>query len=205
VRLEQYLLTEEYKPEEVIEMVRKNCSEALDAMSRTHNALWRGSNDRIEYIKEFTPRKDRRPRDTKQWVHELIDEEFEKRFGWRVRSEGTFATASKAHADTFGDEGYLFFPFDGFEVVWSDKVSDLTNRLAEVNYSLDRFKEEEAEKMKILAKKLMDKWMKTYEEGNIDKAIYSMGEIAFKCSKYYLVSDKMWNEGFFEIIRGYGR
>ena len=202
MRLEQYL-TEEYSPEEVIKMVRKDCSEALNAMIRTHNALWRGSDDSFSgYIKAFTPRTDRRPRDTKKWVHDILDEEFEKKFGWKVRSEAAFATASKSVADGFGNRAYMFFPFDGFEIVWSDKVSDLTMKFVSVYRDNDfRNRAEEEEKA---IRKVVDGLMKTYKEGNIDQAIYSMNEISFKCKKYYLVDDDMWDDGFYEIIRGNG-
>jgi hypothetical protein len=311
VRLKRYLLTEEHSPEEVTEMVRKNCSEALDAMSRTHNALWRGSDEEFSgYIKELAPRTDRRPRDTKRWVHDLFDDAFEKKFGWRVRSEAIFATAAKNVADGFGNRAYLFFPFDGFKIIWSSEVDDLTNKLGVLNYDIKKIQDDPttiktysrdeyvemtkpdlktgkgpghwevpefpsfrvfldykemkkhygpititntrqvgpyfyidftvdnassahnkiAEKNKsgiwtpalsssdkqklvdITHKKIQDKvkekvedLVSTYKEGNIDKAIYSMNELSFKCSKYYLVDDKMWDKGFFAIIRGYDR
>jgi len=137
VRFKKYLIEDRQSESEVIQLIRKNCSEALNAMSQAKYVLWRGTNRTLNgLIGEFTPRIDRKPRDTNKWLHDVLDKEFRKEFGWGVRSEGIFATTARNQADAFGNYTYLFFPFDGFKFVWSDDITDLTNALFSFNYDL---------------------------------------------------------------------
>lgn len=137
MRFQEYL-TEEYDVDQVLEMVERNCSDIFNIMKDARNALWRGiTQEPSSNIIEMVPRTDRKPKDTKQWLHDKLDDAFKEKFGWRVRSEGIFATSSSNMADQFG-KSHMFFPFDGFKYVWSIDVHDLTERFINVNYNLDK-------------------------------------------------------------------
>jgi len=308
LRLERYIteeyLSEEFDVDQVLELVEKNCSDIFNVMKTNHNALWRGvDREPSSNITEMVPRTDRRPRDTKMWLHTRLDDAFKAKFGWRVRSEGTFATASMNFADQFGSP-HMFFPFDGYKYVWNPNVHDLTAKLISFNYDLDNLPENvlksfaadeylkvskpnfktgvgngywslekgaaevddiegivkyyndwntaceirhtstkgpvrvagsehiveyevegstkyaywipqvsgsDREKIVKVARKEMEegankrikKMISEYTDKDINKAMYEMGEISFKCEKYYIVHERMWGRLFVDHIRGH--
>jgi len=96
-------------------------------MCKNHNGLFyraRNVGDISDDIYKVYPRKDRRPKDTsiEDTIH--IDKLFYKKFGWRPRTEGVFATGDWYEASHYGNI-YAFFPANGFQYVWSTKYSDL--------------------------------------------------------------------------------
>jgi len=142
MRFENYIteeyLFEDFDTDRVFELVEKNCSDIFNVMKKNHNVLWRGvKTDTSSNIIEEVPRIDRKPRDTKQWLHDKLDDAFKVKFGWKVRSEGIFATSSIDFAKQFG-KPYMFFPFDGYKYVWNPYVRDLTAKIISVNIDLDK-------------------------------------------------------------------
>jgi hypothetical protein len=185
-------LKEEHNPNiwnEVYGMLEKDCSQILKAMQHTHNALWRGTKNTGKEIVLKTPRMDRRPKDTPEALHGWLDVSFHEKFGWYVRTEGVFATASKSLADEFG-KPYMFFPFNGYEFVWSEVVQDLTNDIEDYKRGsqIQDFEIEE--------------FVQQYTNKDIHAAIWSMNEISFKCDKYYLVDEDFWYQGDFHQYIG---
>ena len=189
MRLIKYILGEAGKilsPDEtsIYNIIIRDCSEILDVYRKTlkidkyHWVLWRGSYNDINVFKEFTPRMDRRPKDTAQWLHDLYDKRFKEKFGWNVRSEGVFVTSNKSFAGSFGDP-FAFFPLNDFKFVWSKEVDDLTGYLGSGKY--DQAKPEEYD-IRIM------KLMRTYQDDDLEQAIVTTHEIAFKCKEYYLVN-----------------
>lgn len=73
--------------------------------------------------RELTLRKDRKPRDTTQYVHDLVNAYFVKRFGVKVRSEGLFATGDRHTAEKYGHP-YYAFPVGQFKFVWGTHKGD---------------------------------------------------------------------------------
>ena len=97
-------------------------------------------------------------------------------FGWKVRSGGMF---------TYGAEGFLyshyFFPIGNFKFVWSPKVKDLFDYLAELRRDLG-----------ILWSELkpidLSYILTTYRKDNLCAALKGgNSEIVFKCKEYYLL------------------
>ncbi len=87
--------------------------------------LWRGTDKQITEIGAVTTRKNRKPKDTPQKVHELLDLLFFKKFGWKVRSEGVFTNPYANFVLPYGNYKYVFFPIGKYRYVWSSRVEDL--------------------------------------------------------------------------------
>ena len=71
--------------EELLEKIKKDCKPFLKQMN-IDKPLWRGSKDivRNDYEK-IKPRKDRRPRNTDPDLQVILDNVFNKKFGWKKK------------------------------------------------------------------------------------------------------------------------
>lgn len=69
------------------------------------------------------PRKGRLPVDTPMIIHRMLDEQLEREFGVRYRSDATFVTGSSMHAGDYGTL-CLIFPQGPFEAVYGKNVGD---------------------------------------------------------------------------------
>jgi len=69
-------------------------------------------------------RNDRRPLDNKQNVHIFIDKVFEKKFGWKVRSESVFLTGNLKECKRYGNP-YVIFPIGKYDYLYSPHIPDL--------------------------------------------------------------------------------
>ena len=107
-----------------IETLQRECSQYL----KLKVELFRGVADNTINVRRITPRIDREPRDTNKFTHNYINDLFQKKFGWGVRSEGVFVSSNwhTAHSYVRDNNGmvYRFFPVNGYKYVWSPKVDD---------------------------------------------------------------------------------
>lgn len=73
---------------------------------------------------------DRRPLDTHALLHNMIDEELKKRFGWAPRSRGMFCfnRSGSVNAQEYGTP-YKICPLESFKYIWSPDVQDLYNKM----------------------------------------------------------------------------
>ena len=116
---------------EALEIVSKECSKIIKTCINAGGFIYRGLRitDRLKEIGEniymVTPRKNRKPKDTTEELHTLVDISFKKRFGWNARSEGIFCTGSIKEALDYGNTIGIIFPVDGFKYLWSHKIRDL--------------------------------------------------------------------------------
>ena len=199
-------LTEQnyYSQEEVIEILQKNCSEYLKVLKSLgskekilENMLYRGIKGKDKYpekgINKIKPRENRKPKDTPEEIHELLDDLFKRKFGWSVRSKGVFATSDVGNAKDFGI-AFPFFPADGFKFVYTWDIEDL---LTELDYqgiiwqtSPDTWEMREDidwEEVKTTLKSIVN----SYTDKNLSNAIQSRVEISFGCKFYYLTENDM--------------
>jgi hypothetical protein len=118
-------LKESDDKENMIDNIIKQCkaigNEAL---------LYRGVTEKTSYntFGQSQSRVDRKPRDTDRKLHELIDDEFQKQLGIRVRSSSTFVSKNRIIANNYrGDNGsvYIIIPISAI-YVYSEKIDDLT-------------------------------------------------------------------------------
>ena len=115
--------------------------------------------------------------------HDILDELFEKKFGWKPRSGGVFCTGSEATASGYGD-AYIFFPIGDFEFLWSPKIHDLYDHVTTRKPVGSIF-------MKDFYNETVDK----YINSGMATAIASGHEIMVRCNSYYLT-----NMNWYDVI-----
>ena len=127
MRLKQYL-KEGKDSKEILAILYEDCFPFLKEIKGTDEFLYRGVSLSVsDILKRTTRLEDRRPKDTPEWMHEVLNNAFESKFGWPARN-GVFATSDIDDAEKYGT-AYLFFPIGKYEYVWSPTVEDLTVEL----------------------------------------------------------------------------
>jgi len=179
-KIKSILLNESYISDELVDQIQEDCKYYFDRNGRPLHSLpvYRGTFPPISTIKTITPRKDRKPTDTPKEIHNKLDSLFQKKFGWKVRSEGVFVTGSRS-----------------FKYIWSPSISDLTVYLERGVHVLMRVHGKE----KIIMEpeeynKILKNTVNKYKSTDFEDAILSRNEIMIKCDKYYLI-----NENFLDI------
>lgn len=218
MRLKNYINEDVLLADDVFGILKKDCPQTLKILSKSNFAyfIYRASKKTVGTIEKITPRNNRIPKDMPTKLHNLIDNLFKKKFGWKARSVGVFAASQ--YFNNFNEYGteYLFFPIGQFKFVWSPEIKDLYEMFdwdtlsyykggdvkKEVLYNdynnyLDLHPGEDMEYDEYIDKheKIIDNAMKTrindlvktYTDKDLTKALEKGHEIMFKCDKYYLV------------------
>ena len=134
------LINEESEFEKVKKDIVAECSDILKVYSDTGRVFFRGlrKSNNYGYV---TPRNDRKPMDTPKEIHEIFDEVFKKKFGWRARSEGVFVTSSKITSNYYGEPA-VFYPVNGWKFIWSPNINDLYVDYIEDDNFLKKYEDE---------------------------------------------------------------
>jgi len=116
-------------------------------------------------------RKDRKPVDTNKKLHKAMDDEFQKKFGWRVRSNGAFTFIWKI--SSIGDSIHsIFLPIGKFDYTWSPSVHDTY-----VDISATKFLNNDAYRKEVMNSYIMnDGFNKIFNQ-----------EVVWRCKYYYLL------------------
>lgn len=124
-----------------IQKLYDNCSEIIEIYKKTNRFLYRGLHKKqpVDKIILKKPRKMRKPKDTSLNIHKIADKVFLENFGWKVRTQGVFATSDYDASKQYGANNHvhIIFPFDGFEYVWSSKVEDAYTDIFDSEYSVE--------------------------------------------------------------------
>jgi hypothetical protein len=123
-RLERFIQESDDVKEFYKRRIERECSQIIILYKNRKKYLYRGLQKTTEDFGTKIPRQNRKPKDTSIGTHEMYDDAFEKRFGWRARSEGVFATASVDIARGYG-KASIIFPTNGFKYIWSTSFDDL--------------------------------------------------------------------------------
>lgn len=170
MRLKNYL-DESWQGKEVITVLERDCKQFIKEISKSDRLLLRGSKKPVKDILKIKSRTDRYPKDMPIDLHKDLDNLFKKKFGWKARTEGTFATSCFTTANKYGMP-YLFFPIGEYKFIWSTFVFDLYFLKSDL-YGGN-----------------IEKIIDTYKNTNLIQAIKSEHEIMFKCKEHYLVDIK---------------
>jgi hypothetical protein len=109
----------------ILQKIKDNVDKKfITELKNSGKFLYRGIPKNTKNIHKIKPRIDRKPKDMQQIHHDSFNEEFKKKFGWNVRSEGVFVSSNLAEIKQYG-ETYLFFPIGEYKFVWSPKIEDL--------------------------------------------------------------------------------
>ena len=124
-RLQNYI-NESYNATELLPYLKKDCKPFLKELKKSSpiKFFYRGNRKKNSSgILKIQSRLDRKPLDTPELVHNMLNKEFNNKFGWDVRN-GIFATSDVAYAGGYG-ESSLFFPIGKYEYVWSPVIKDM--------------------------------------------------------------------------------
>lgn len=125
---------------ELATFLRDKCAQALD-LFKDGVYFYRGTSmgfDTTPYAVEGRPTvhvseiitvdKDRKPRDTPEFAHNVMDKWFKKHMGFKARSQGLFVTTDSLQAQSYGAV-YFVLPVGKFNAYWSPEIRDLTMTL----------------------------------------------------------------------------
>ena len=142
-------------------------------------------------------------------LHDLFDYEFNKKFGWKARSEGVFITNNRKDTLVYGNP-YIFIPQHPFRFLYSTEIKDLYSDVSGENSIFLDFLEvailnDDDEMIDILSQDYNDKDIKTkqeiinnimntYKNNNIKLAIDYKHEIMFDCNEYYLFEESVFKQ-----------
>jgi hypothetical protein len=224
MRLQTYLneTIDPYIVNSIWKKLTKDCMPFLKELKKSNSPrdkfFYRGFHGGNLYseIDKKKVRNNREPSDTPLAIHNYLNKEFKKKFGWNVRGEGSFATSDKERAGGYGTP-FLFFPVGKYKYVWSEEVSDLYAYLGghHLKYTVDALNgvvydiendyyneptDTEESKMTLLDytkfriketidefEKSVNRAMSTYKSNNMRDAMISQSEVVFKCKEYYAV------------------
>lgn len=181
-------LNENTSAETVIKTIEKECSQFLKEIDY-RNFFYRGYKNTASFIKK-TPRTDRRPLTTPIVWHDAFNYALKKKVGWKVRSEGVFASQSINEVIIYG-EIYLFFPSNGYRYTYNPTLVDLTQEL-EDNDIISITSDLKSKLYITPDEEKGEDFINTYITNGDWKTNNLIGsdnnEVIFKCKHFYLVS-----------------
>ncbi len=102
-------------------LIVKNCMPYLKDLKSADKFFWRRMDGPNYQLKKV--RKHRKPSDTPIKIHEYWDKIFQKKFGWKPRSQSLFVWADKSFK--YKDFIRLVFPLGNYKALWSPWIYDL--------------------------------------------------------------------------------
>ena len=121
-------LSEEKKFENAVSLIKEHCSKYIKDLKNPNQMLLLGNKTFIKSFDLVKINKKRLPRDTSLWVHDGLNDYYEKIFKERIRETCAFATLNYRQARYYGSVYYMF-PTGNYSIFYSDKIEDLTNDL----------------------------------------------------------------------------
>jgi len=200
MRFEQYILNEQNVSiswDAVIRNIQNNCKHYLKLLKPTGGVFYRGYKSNELYIKKKT-RTDRKPLSTSQKTHELLDDAFKEKFGWKARSEGVFTSGRPDGAYLYG-RVYLFFPKGLSTYIYAPDINDLFVQLHSLislhggSEATMAFMRNDVSKMDDVIKTIVNKYY--VQNGNINEAL-KCREVVWKCKEFYMLHFDSVNEKF---------
>lgn len=177
MKLYKFLL--ENKEDKYLKDIILECSDFFNFLKKSRfleMGLWfyRGKNKKIEIFEKFIPRTNRKPLNLSKEKHKILNDYFLNRFGWKVRSEGVFATSDFNFSSQFGIP-YIFIPSNNYKFVYHPNIDDIYQLFIDKN-----------------EKKILNDLI-GYTDNQLSLAMINKVEVAFKCKYYYLINIKYSN------------
>lgn len=195
--------------EKISEILKNECKPFIQLSKSCEYplGLWRGVTQKFLKEKAIEVCKlsyrvehgERIPVDTPLNLHNRLNVEFIKKFGWPVRN-GVFCLPDKGTADNYASIAasklnnydfpcaYFFVPVGDFKYCWSPKYKDLTSDIKVK--SLNSWQKE----LSNLSDTKVRNIVNTYKDDDIEDANYTRlkdaSEISFNCSEYFLISER---------------
>lgn len=118
--------------------VRKKCKYAINVTKKSRYVFWhldRTISASFSPVFKAKTRPQRRPLDTMDWAHKMMDDWFFKEFGWKARSENVvfiegYPKKSAINKPWIIRGQTIIFPVGNpFKYIWSPKIQDMTSDL----------------------------------------------------------------------------
>lgn len=148
----------------IIDKIRKDCKPFLNEFDKP---LYRGVTNEYDFFIKKDVRTNRVPKNTKPYISDSWNKGFQKRFGWKARSEGLFVLQDPDYSGIYGDTRYVVFPIGHYKYIYAPTVYDLFTEPIPDNDEL--------------IYKFIDI---NYKDSELNKHNV-LGEIVFKCDSYY--------------------
>ena len=149
-----------------MEFMEKNCQPFIDYWTKRLNPddfLYRGVPGVPDiFLKKV--RKNRKPMNTEEEIQKIADDNFERRFGIRARSETVFCSSKIKQAKDYG-QPRIIFPVGKYEVIWSPDIEDM---YLSMSSDIEEFRDQ----------------LNSYIKGRLSDAIFSGNEIMLHCESY---------------------
>ena len=219
MRLQQYLNEQRAAKEldvslnEMVDLIQEECQPFLKDWKSKYvkHFLYSGRNYGFEFG-EGKVRKNRKPKDTPQEIHQMVDDWFKKKFGVRVRSNSMFLSFNRSVAINYGNTTYIIFPIGKYKLFSSSSVEDLYIDIKEM---LSKILRDHDAFMGGYALHLMyddiknigsedefeEKLYKFLEESFYTTNEYNKNEQALVCDKYYMIDTKYQKELYSMLLR----
>lgn len=124
MKINEVLMTDQ---EQIIEKIKKECSEILNIYNSTKDVLYRGDKTHSEdYFYDY-PRSNRPPVNSDPTPIKFIDQTLNFLGFKALRSNSIYTISSFRHAKKFrgGGEIYVIFPTNGFNYTWCTNIPDI--------------------------------------------------------------------------------
>jgi hypothetical protein len=187
MRLDRYLI--EVLPVkniyEYLDIIGENCSKIIKVYQTADNFIYRGVEEKGDFLERKGRTKVRIPRDTPPEIHRYLNKLFKEKFGWKVR-DGISTTPVKLQTYLYG-RPYIFFPADGYKFAWSKRYGDLWLHIRK-NTPIGGVNDKRKQSA---LKRAVNTYIDTDLVGAISKTKKRKdeGEIMFKVEKYYLITE----------------
>ena len=141
MRFIEYLNEQENSIQEIFKKIEKDCKPFLKELTKhslVDDLLYSGRKKKFEGYFKGKVRKDRKPKDMPEEVHNWLDDWFEDKFGVRARSQSLFTIPKGSIAAGYGTP-YAIFPIGNYKIIWSPEIEDLYSVLIEsgnINWDL---------------------------------------------------------------------
>jgi len=206
--------------EKVLDYMKNNCKKYIKEYIRNDKLLWSGRKKKEAYYTIKNIRKNRKPTDTPEFVHNLLDKYFKKHFGIKLRSNSLFCNVDMHDVIKYGHP-HLICPIGDYETYYHPQVFDLYRQFKTlvikeyatiydknnmyINLSVDNLDELDKE----TAKKVMpdienniEELVKDYKKGVL-KGTYMKGsspEIMLNGDKYMIVGHDLLKSNNFYLL-----
>jgi len=194
-------------------VIKQQCKPFLSQVkSQNLPGLFRGIRHASELIGQHKVRTDRRPLDSSVDDSEAIDDAFERKFGWRPRSQALMCSGRPGQAGGYGDL-FLVLPIGKFKFIWSRTIADLFPHIdvARNRANLQTYKVygDPDSELNVFRRKLTDDIVADYQETDLKQAtVYGAGEIMVGTKMFWAIDYRsaMWyvaekeEREFFELI-----
>jgi hypothetical protein len=186
-------------PPDLKKFLQTECSSFMNSIG-DNGLLYRGASNLGSAVGKFesggttfsvykrSVRKDRVPLEMDRRVSAIIDNWFDKHFGFKARSQALFCygEGGRLNAETYGSKQCVIFPIGRFSAVWSPKIGDLFLHVEEEIFTTRKEIAPEYATVGGSPSPIeIGEWMDTlqYTKNHLDKVTHSDSEIMVDCDE----------------------